>query len=137
MNNNDKKLDVEPADKSGKQRQLIQAQRYEGPFPPPALLKQFEEVLPGAAERIFQFSEKEQQHRHEMEAKQVGAIATSTTANTVADIAGRVFGMAFLVVTFCVALYFSFFDRSIEFAALFYSPSLVLALAAIIKGRRK
>lgn len=137
MNDNEQKLDIEPANKSATQKHIVQTQSYEGPFPPPALLRQFENILPGAAERIFQFSEREQRHRHEMESKQVEAIATSTKANTIIDIIGRVFGMLFLVITFGVALYFSFIDRSFEFAAMFYSPSIVFALAAIITGRHK
>lgn len=120
------------------QAQLIHTSTsYGGPFPPPVLLREFEDILPGAAERIFKFSEREQQHRHETEKTQVDALAMSTKANTICDIIGRVFGMLFLLFTFAAALHFSFVDKSIEFAALFYSPSIVFALAVLIKGRRK
>lgn len=40
---------------------------FSGPMPHPNILKGYEEVLPGAAERILQMAENEQQHRHKQE----------------------------------------------------------------------
>lgn len=137
MSDSEQKLDIEPANKGAKQKHIVRAQSYEGPFPPPALLQQFEEVLPGAAERIFQYSEREQQHRHGIERTQVETIAASTKANTCMDVVGRLFGMLFLAITFAAALHFSFVDKNIEFAALFYSPSIIAGLILLIKGRAK
>lgn len=37
---------------------------YSGPLPDPATLKGFEEVLPGAADRIIRMAEEESKHRH-------------------------------------------------------------------------
>jgi len=37
---------------------------WSGPLPPPATLKQFDEVIPGGAERILRMAEAEQAHRH-------------------------------------------------------------------------
>lgn len=58
-----------PAEEKTKiKRMYEQAQfvAYElsGPFPHPSLIEGYEKIIPGAAERIFQFSEKEQNHRH-------------------------------------------------------------------------
>jgi uncharacterized membrane protein len=41
--------------------------RYSGPLPAPELFRQYDEVLPGAAERILKMAEREAAHRHEME----------------------------------------------------------------------
>jgi uncharacterized membrane protein len=38
-----------------------------GPIPPPALFRQFEEILPGSADRILRMAEKEQDHRIDWE----------------------------------------------------------------------
>lgn len=131
-------LNAEPANNGTQsEHHIIKTQSYEGPFPPPVLLKQFEEVLPGSAERIFQYSEREQKHRHDIENKQIETISTATKVNTYVDVAGRVFGMVFLVVTFLAALHFSFVDRSWDFACLFYSPSIIAGLVVLIKGRSK
>ena len=40
---------------------------FSGPLPPPSLLKGYEEVCPGSADRIITMAEKQQQHRHSME----------------------------------------------------------------------
>jgi uncharacterized membrane protein len=38
---------------------------HEGPLPHPQILASYEQVLPGAAERIFQMAEREQRNRHD------------------------------------------------------------------------
>lgn len=40
-----------------------------GPLPPPSILAGYEQVLPGAAERIVSMAEKEQAHRHSFDNK--------------------------------------------------------------------
>jgi LPXTG-motif cell wall-anchored protein len=51
----------------------VQIQRTEmthiGPLPPPDILSQYDTIVPGAAERILQMAEKEQQHRFDCEKK--------------------------------------------------------------------
>lgn len=37
---------------------------FSGPLPTPEIIGGYEQVLPGAAERVFQMTEKEQEHRH-------------------------------------------------------------------------
>src|SRR5690606_21758571 len=45
----------------------ILAMSYSGPLPPPEYLKGYIEAYPEAAEKIFQYAEEEQKHRHYME----------------------------------------------------------------------
>ena len=40
---------------------------YEGPLPPPRILEGYEQILPGAAERIFARFEKQSDHRMHLE----------------------------------------------------------------------
>jgi len=42
-------------------------QSFSGPLPPPAVLMGYEEIVPGAAERIIAMAEGEQKHRHKIE----------------------------------------------------------------------
>lgn len=51
----------------------IQAQQFSGPIPPPALLGQYEEILPGMADRILQMAERQESHRHGIEKQAVTA----------------------------------------------------------------
>ena len=49
---------------------LIQAisttEQYSGPIPHPKIISGYEEILPGAADRILSMAEKESQHRHDI-----------------------------------------------------------------------
>lgn len=53
---------------SADQTVIMQAQ-WTGPIPPPGVLKQYDEVAAGLAERIVASMEREQEHRHEMDWK--------------------------------------------------------------------
>ena len=46
---------------------ILSAYKFSGPFPPPSLLRRYEEVLSGGADRVFVFTENEQRHRHQFE----------------------------------------------------------------------
>jgi uncharacterized membrane protein len=37
---------------------------FSGPLPPPEVLREYNEIVPGSAERILQMAEREQSHRH-------------------------------------------------------------------------
>lgn len=39
-------------------------QHYEGPIPHPAMMKEYEEFIPGSADRIFKMTEDEQKFQH-------------------------------------------------------------------------
>lgn len=56
--------DLSPAEK----KQLIQVQQhYSGPLPHPDALEKYDQIVPGAAERIIRMAEKEMDHRHDTE----------------------------------------------------------------------
>lgn len=48
---------------------ILEAVVFQGPIPPPELLKQYDEFVPGAGDRILSMAEKEQDHRHRQERK--------------------------------------------------------------------
>src|SRR3989338_3375865 len=48
---------------------LVQHQEFSGPLPPPEVLRQFDQVVPGAAERIIKMAEQQFAHRTELEKK--------------------------------------------------------------------
>lgn len=43
------------------------AMSFSGPLPPPEILKKYDEILPGAAERIIKMAEKQAEHRQSLE----------------------------------------------------------------------
>lgn len=64
---------------------------FEGPLPPPAILEHFERIVPGAAGRIFAFTEDEYRHRRSIE-------VTIVSANTRALGRGQWFGFLIMMV---------------------------------------
>lgn len=45
----------------------VKAYSFQGPLPPPQILHQYDEIIPGAAERIICAFEKQVQHRQDLE----------------------------------------------------------------------
>lgn len=69
------------ADKSQNNGTLrVQTATFRGPLPPPDILRGYDDICPGAAERIIATYESEVSHRHEMERSLVQAdIAVQVT----------------------------------------------------------
>ncbi|WP_323862883.1 DUF2335 domain-containing protein [Xenorhabdus szentirmaii] len=100
---------------------------FQGPFPPPKLLKEYENTLPGAAERVFALTEKEQNHRHEIDDKVVnGGISKDKRGQWMG------FGLALLIL--CGAFYFAN-KGEIGFASLLVTLDLVGLVAVFVLGR--
>ncbi|EAQ4377968.1 DUF2335 domain-containing protein [Salmonella enterica] len=51
--------------------QAIVLKHFQGPVPPPAMLKEYNDVIPGLANRLIELTEKEQSHRHSIESDNV------------------------------------------------------------------
>lgn len=47
--------------------------RFAGPIPPPTVLRQYNEITPGLAERILQMAERNQGHRIELDLRMLNA----------------------------------------------------------------
>ncbi|MBI4257013.1 DUF2335 domain-containing protein [Candidatus Uhrbacteria bacterium] len=41
----------------------VQHQEFSGPIPPPSLFREYDQIVPGAAERLLQMAEKQAAHR--------------------------------------------------------------------------
>lgn len=52
---------------------------WSAPLPPPELLKQYNEVFPGCAERIVAMAESQSSHRQQVESKVIAGNVTSQT----------------------------------------------------------
>jgi len=59
---------------------------YRGPLPDPDMLRGFEEVLPGAADRIIKMAEEESKHRHTISSRDL-------TQGFILNIVGQVFAL--------------------------------------------
>lgn len=60
-----------PHHQTGALHQNVQLALRSGPLPPPADLKAYETILPGAAERILSMAEKQSAHRQGLESRAI------------------------------------------------------------------
>ena len=74
---------------------------HQGPLPHPAVLKQYNDVVPGAAERIMQMAEQQAMHRQDLEAHII-------RTDTLKSLLGMVFGFVIALVGFGGGLYAAF-----------------------------
>jgi uncharacterized membrane protein len=63
---------------------------YSGPLPPPEVLRKFEDVLPGSAERIFSQFEQQSAHRRAQENK---VISAGVASQQMGSISGLLLGL--------------------------------------------
>lgn len=47
--------------------------RFSGPIPPPEILEHYNQIIPGAAERIMEWTETQTRHRQELESESLKA----------------------------------------------------------------
>lgn len=86
---------------SDSQTVVAQIQSYQeisGPLPHPSIVKGYEDVLPGAAERVFQMAEKERDHRHDIDKQLVDSETRSRST-------GQWMGFALAVIALCASVY--------------------------------
>ena len=78
------------------------SQSFSGPLPPPDILRQFDEVVPGAAERIIKMAEDQSLHRRSLEAKVIHSGVTDSKRGLWF---GLIMGLSgFGLVGFCASL---------------------------------
>lgn len=77
--NNENSITLEPSNEEQVKKQVKQVvaevtqSEFSGPIPPPSIIKGYEEVLPGAADRIITMAEIQSKHRQDMERKMIHA----------------------------------------------------------------
>lgn len=69
-----------------------------GPLPPPFILEQYDQIVPGAAERIIAMAEKQAAHRQAMEKKLLEAEIRDLKSQRAEARLGQVFGLVIGVV---------------------------------------
>lgn len=76
----------------------LRAEHFAGPLPPPAVLQEYDQVLPGLAERIVTLAEKQSAHRQALEKGVVEAnIRNEARGQHYGLIIGLVIGVGALV----------------------------------------
>lgn len=71
---------------------IIQSAEFSGPLPPPSLLRAYEQVCPGFAERIVKMAEVEQAHRHGTEKRDQLALSNIIGIRKIGQFCGFTLG---------------------------------------------
>lgn len=134
LNPEAKLLDMIPEPKKKEAMSIIKAmvvmheESFSGPIPPPSILKQYEEMHPGSADRILKMAEKQADHRMALEKKAIGGQVDQSKR-------GQVFGFILALVCIAVAFCFAWFLDMKTFASAFLTVTLVALVGLFINGK--
>lgn len=90
--------DIEKRPKSEQRAMIahvVSQSLYKGPIPPAEMLKEYEKVLPGSADRIISMAERQQSHRHKLE---LTVIKSNSRDSKMGIIAGALLSFALIVI---------------------------------------
>lgn len=117
---------------------MVQQQRvehYTGPLPHPKLLKDYDELIPGSADRIIQNFEKEADHRRALERDESDAANRSLFRQLDLQRSGQWFGLIVVFMGFMTAGYA--FHLGKETGGMVVGSADIVALVALfITGKR-
>lgn len=115
---------------------LVVQDVYSGPLPEPRTLKEYDIVMPGAAQIIIEMAQREQEHRHRLE----DGINASMIRDTDAEITGRTraqwMAFAFAIVSVCLGAWLISLDHTIA-GSIFAGSCIVGIVSSFLKSGRK
>jgi uncharacterized membrane protein len=82
--------------------QQTSVQSFSGPLPPPEVLKRFDDIVPGAAERIIKMAEAQSEHRKDLEKK---VIESDISRSKWGQILGFIISIVGLISATIVSIY--------------------------------
>ena len=91
-----------PQNNSQKNEVVVQRSSFSGPLPPPEVLKRFDEVVPGSAERIIKMAEGQFAHRTELEKK---VIDSDIARSKLGQILGFIIAIVGLICSVIISIY--------------------------------
>ncbi|HAG0017976.1 TPA: DUF2335 domain-containing protein [Salmonella enterica] len=103
--------------------QAIVLKHFQGPVPPPAMLKEYDDIIPGLANRLVELTEKEQAHRHRTESDSI-KIATR----------GQVMAFCVVLIVIVTAILFGLHGNTV-LAGILVGIDLAALVTAFIAGK--
>jgi len=113
-----------------KQSGVSVAAHWQGPLPPPSVLREFDNALPGTAERIVRMAESEVAHRQAHENQVLSNIASDTKR-------GHYIGFAITTMCVAAAVYCVWLRLDWEFAAVFIGLPLVVIVQSFLGAKKR
>lgn len=114
----------------GDQQIVFQQRTITGPLPDPETLKGYDDLSPGAADRIFKIAERDQQFLHAYQLRQ-------QKSNNGIFVLGQIFGFFLGMAAIIAAVVLTLNDKSLEGGARFLGAMTALIGTAIWANRGK
>lgn len=115
----------------------VESIRWQGPIPPPAVIREYEDVLPGAAERILRMAEvpmemahEQQHHRHDLESRVVRSDMRRSWA-------GMILGFLLALAVVSAGVWLVWNDRPVEGIVAILGPVATLAGVFVFSQRSR
>ena len=124
------RLSARSDETSNNQEVTVQHEQHliSGPLPAPDILRGYDEILPGAGERIIRMAEKEQTHTHE-----AGLLALRETA--AGNRRGQILGGIVAVAALGTAAFLGYHGHSVA-AGIVGGTTVVGLVTVFVTGRR-
>ncbi len=107
----------------------VKSEEFSGPLPPPELLKQYDDIVSGFADRIISMAEKEQSHRHQLGQSALSGVVASAKRGQI---------LAFTICSLLLSCSAGLIALDHDIAGAILGGSTLVGLACIfITGRRK
>ncbi|MFA4845959.1 MAG: DUF2335 domain-containing protein [Patescibacteria group bacterium] len=107
----------------------VQREEFSGPIPPPSLFRQYDQIVPGAAERLLQMAEKQATHRIQLESLVIASDVRKSER-------GQNFGFCIAVFGLVCAFILGLVGREIV-AGVIGGGTLVSLASVFVYGRRQ
>ncbi len=111
-------------------------QGFAGPLPAPEILAAYDEVLPGLAERIVRLTEREQQHRHELEKGELAFLQQRAHAEATRLSVGQWAGLGLACVLVMAGILFGYLGNHVAMG-LVLLPALFEAIGRLVRASRR
>lgn len=99
--------------------------QYSGPIPPPAMLGEYDKIVPGAADRMLKMAELQEAHRHSLEKAHVHG-------NLISQYVGQVSGLLIGLAGIGSGTFLLYSGRSLEGFGAMFGPLAGLAAVFLI-----
>ncbi len=107
----------------------VSQEYFSGPIPPPSVMRQYEEILPGSAERILKMAENQSSHRISMESKIIPRQQRESTL-------GQIFGFILSLLLIGYGIY-AMKEGHAWIGGIIVTVTLVSLAALFVVGRHK
>lgn len=115
--------------------QTLVATSFQGPLPPPALLEDYDAIVPGLAAQIVEWTTSQTAHRQQIENRTVAIDEKLSTAYVIETLLGQLFAFLITIAVLAGTVYLAMHDHP-EAAAILGTLGFGGIITAFIVGRR-